>query len=241
VSWVVLAMSALLAGCIEAPKGPLVPFEYTHVGVSLPGSTVVTIFVSTELSSRDLREQEGRVSPIASPALVSEAITAGFRALRSDVQLTAGDESLRRACFDTGTRSAHREWADAVVLVPDPSRVPCRALMDERGIRYLVSVAGYRWTGSQDGQQWASTAFGWETPQVYSLTAQVIDATNGAVVCGASDHERATSSVGVAWLYIPIPVFSIVDEPAYWKRVGWNIGNKIRGCFLQPAAADSNR
>ncbi len=239
--WPVLALHALLAGCVQTPLAPQVPYDYTHVGLPLSPSEVVSIFVSTELSPRDLREQQGQVSPAPGPALVMEGITAGFRALHSDVQIAVADEALRIACFDAGTRSAHRIWADAVVLVPDPGRVECRALVRERNIRYLVSIGGYRWTGRQEGQQWASTAYGWETPQVYALAAETIDVSSGASVCGASDHERATSSVGVAWLYLPVPVFSVVDESAYWRRVAWNVGNKLRSCFLQPDATRTGK
>jgi hypothetical protein len=131
--------------------------------------------------------------------------------------------------------------ADAIVLVPDTNAAACRALIDQRSIRYFVSVAGYRWSGPRVGQQWANTAYGWEAPLVYVLAAQVFDAKNGAVVCDASDVEQATSSVGFLWLYLPFPVFSVVDESAYWQRRAWNIGNKLRSCFLPRAASDSNR
>ena len=175
-----------------------------------------------------------QVPPIASPALVLEGITSGFRALPSDAQVSAADESLRRACFDAATQFAHLEGPPELSTVPDASRTECRALVVERGVRYLVSVAGYRSIEQPKG--WAeSTALGMETLRVYSLTAQVFDATNGAVVCEAADHERATSSVGVAIFYLPIPLLSVVDESAYWKRIAWNIGNKLRSCFLVPA------
>ena len=228
-----LVLSALFAGCVQSPLGPQLPFDYAHMGVPLSPSEIVAIFLSTEVSPGSPREPEGQVSPIASPALVLEGITAGFRALPSDVRISVGDESLRRACFDASTEFAR----GGVVPAPDPGRSECRALVGERGIRYLVSVAGYRWIGQGDR---TGSGMRWETPQIYALTARAFDATNGVVVCEEAEQLRTTSSFEVFWLYVPIPAPTDVDEPAYWKRAAWNIGNKVRSCFLQPSATSSN-
>jgi hypothetical protein len=199
----------------------------------LAATETVAVFVYTELAPMEPDKGGGVVSSqLASPASVANAFVKGFRAARRDAKIELADESLRKACFDNGTKSVYAPGRPMVVM-PALDAPDCRALVEARGIRYLVPLSGNKWTLPASVESVQMSFLGSRT-QSFDVISRAIDARSGAVACEESYYVTATWHGGVIWIYVPVPYFQFVDDSAHWDRAAWHTGNKMGSAFAQP-------
>jgi hypothetical protein len=226
-----VVLSARLSGCVVMPEGPLKTSNYEPRGIPLAATESVVVFVSTEIAPMAPLKGGDRL-PLTSPRSVTDRFLKGFRAVRQDANIELGDEFLRETCFEKGTKSVLGEGRPVLVM-PSLDAPDCRALVEARGIRYLISVSGSRLIFPVTGEPVQMSVFAQQEHQ-FEVIARAVDAKSGAVVCEERSVEYATWHGGVIWLYIPVPYFQFMDDSAHWERAGWYTGNKVGGCFVQP-------
>jgi hypothetical protein len=210
------------------PEGPSETASYELRGIPLAATETVAVLVSTELAPIEPTKGGGILSsPLASPASVANAFMKGFRAARQDAKIELADEPLRNACFDKGTKSVLAPGRPMLVM-PALDAPDCRALVETRGIRYLVSLSGNKWTYPSTVEPVQLSFLGSQT-QSFDVISRAIDARSGAVACEESYYVTATWHGGVIWIYIPVPYFQFVDDSAHWERAAWHTG---RSCPL---------
>jgi len=228
-NWIAIALSMMLSACVSTPEGSPALSGGQSRGRILSASDTVALFVSTGISPTNANS----ILPISDKESVHHGFMEGFRAVRPDVQILVADEALRKACFDTGISSLEPRGAELVA--PDLSDPTCRAWVENRRIRYVVSATGSRSTTSSI----ESLGFGFRTEHshVFRLLARTFDTTSGSCVCEDWAMASALSGEGVALIYgvVPIPAVTVLDEPAYWARVGWLAGARVGTCFVQPS------
>jgi hypothetical protein len=179
------------------------------------------------------------ISPISDKRLVQKAFLEGLRSVRPDAQVAVVDEQLRQVCF--GASSLSSVIGRGVLIVPDFNAVSCRALLDQRGIRYLISATGdhLRSTLSYFDATNNSLDFNRSHRDVFQVSARTFDAKSGSVVCEDSAFEVAhTTDVAALLVIIPFAKTTIVYESAYWEHVAWLAGARTGSCFLEPAKAE---
>lgn len=146
-------------------------------------------------------------------------------------------KAARSRSRPAGAVFADPTWLDpsgAVLVIPDLGAAECRALVEQRSIRYLVSAAGLR--AAKPTIEPHDVTLEFTHSHAFDLFARAFDTRSGSSVCEGGALERGSSMVGVGFLpyFIPIPLFRALDESGYWMRVGWYTGEKIGGCFVQP-------
>jgi hypothetical protein len=202
---------------------------YKPGGLPLSATETIAVFVAEEGPPVDYAKEPGhRFSPIGARASATKGFMGGFHTARPDVQVVTADEALRKACFDQGTKSIFQPGG--VLLRADPNAADCHALVQQRGIRYLVSAGGYVWTKPVE-----LSGTSWKQTHIFNMTARAIDTTSGGVVCEEWHSADAipTGSVGLVYV-VPVITFQVVDESAYLTHVGWYTGHKVGSCFVQP-------
>lgn len=227
----------LLAGCAVAPSGSLPAAAHEGRGLALSPTDVVAIYVSTDVAPRAPQDSAVHASAIGSPASVVEGFMEGFHVSRPDAKLAVADEPLRRACFDKVSTTVTS--AGSVLVSPDLSREACRDVVNQRGIRYIVSIGGLlETTRSAPGggigpfSLWVAG----EARYAFALDAIAIDTQSRAVVFEDCQRSAASATYMVMVFPLPLPLARFVNESAYWKDASRYAGYKAGACFVPPGA-----
>jgi hypothetical protein len=207
-----LAVSAVLSACVATPQGSPVAGSYERRGLPFDATETVAIFVSTEVSLTDADKAVGlQLFPISTADAVSQGLREGFHSMRSDGQLALADEALRKACFDSGTKSIESgDFSGAVLVVPNLSATQCRALVEQRGIRYLVSAAGRRHTSSRTNVEFPGISV--THSHTFRLLARAFDTTSGSSVREGSGMAQGDSSENIFFFYFMSCVRQVVQK-----------------------------
>lgn len=233
VAILVLLWAALLNGCIgiEMPTGPRQE-SYVPRGLVLEESATVALVVSTSvqpIEQPEYRAFDIEIFPIATPEAVTRGFTEGFHKLRPDVTIRIADEAMIKTCFSE--RKKILGASGALMLIPGVSAAECHAFADARTIRYLISLGGehlqYTWE-----EAWTNRGATWNRKSTFSLYAWAFDITTTESRCSAEELERAETDIHLGWWYVPFGWTKWLDEAAFWKRVAYQAGYKIAGCFL---------
>lgn len=244
----------MVAACVSAPQGVPSVDGAEGRGQPLAASESVVLYLSASLlppeSRQDARSPSFRpppeVHPLQDTNAAYRALAQGFGSVRSDVRVVVADDALRQACFDGGDRLA---MGDAALLVrPDVQSPRCRALVDERRVRYFVSVVGWGSTASTNVTENLGTGVRKSARRVhwFEFVAHAYDAGGGPAVCEERALETAHSSQGAGlaivpappvWFPLPLLWRSTVDDSAFFERAAWIAGARAGMCFVEPAKA----
>ena len=220
-------MLLVLPGCIAMPESEKLVYEPR--GLPLAPTDEVVAFVSEEA-----RTGKAGDYPINDAGLVRRAFEEGFHKVRADIKVQWADKGLYEACFEK-SREAEDNRSVRVVS-PDLGAAGCRALVDRRGARYVISIGGLHtissWTFSN-----AEGHVGNKHAHTFALGAHVFDAAGGKSVCNVNESNSGESQEFVALLlFIPIAGARLLDESFFWKDVAVRTGYGIGGCFVEPGA-----
>lgn len=245
------AVSMMLTACVSTPKGAPSVSGSQGGGYPLAASEVVALFLSTSLVPSDSKQVAGSapmrdtssIRPVQDKSAAYKALTEGFLAARSDVQVVVADEPLRQACFQSGNKFVTDDRA--VFVLPDVDSAPCRTLINERHLRYFVSFAAWCSIATTTTSEAIGIGFGVSSDHVHEFTfvAKAFDAMSGMEFCDDRTVEVARSREGGAITLLPpglpFPLFwaTTVDEPAYFARAAWLAGAKAGMCFVAPTKA----
>lgn len=231
-----IAILAILAGCVSAPKTPMVREDLPAGGVRLAEGDAIAVFVGTrvapvEQGAADRFER----APMGNVEELRRAFVEGFRVQRGDARIEFADETMRGACFAETDKAAPGGF---VLAQPATGDAACRALLAERRIRYLASIGGARSTTTKN-EVIAGGGIGVMAlhDHVYEIGARVVDASTGAIVCEATRAETGSSGEGfmigaVAFAAFPLPLFKFSDDAAFWRDVAWRTGYAVGACFV---------
>jgi hypothetical protein len=249
-----IAVSMMLAACVSAPKGA--PTTHGEArGHPLAATDTVAVFLSTEVLADRKASEVASAAPAESLASIAirpagdidairKSFLKGFNSARPDAPVVWVDEPLRLACFESGTKSPESDRA--ILVKPDLSGVRCRALLEERRIRYLVSMTGWSETTSRTAAVtiWPGGGVSTKRDHLFEFVARVFDTASGLDVCGdraweiaQSENKGGLTVPPYVPFPLPVPIVSIttVDEPAYFARAAWVVGARVGACFVAPA------
>jgi len=251
-----VAVSAIVTACVSTPEGAPSIYKTEGHGQPLAGSEIVALYLSTSLMPSDSKQVAGStptrdsssIRPLQDKGAAYKALTEGFLSVRSDAHVAVVDEALRQACFDAGERLVMDDGA--ILVRPEVDRPDCRAMIDERRIRYFVSFAGWSATASTTAAEAIGVGVGVSTERVhwFKFVAHAFDAVNAALVCEERAVETARSRQGGGITVLPAPPVVLplpliwvttVDEPAFFARAAWLAGARAGMCFVEAAQAKS--
>lgn len=238
----VLGLAACLAACVEAPMRPM-PFEPSGPpkGLPLSASDTVVVFVLQAAGPPVVPGSANYTShPISQPGSVSREFTAAFRTVRPDANVVEADAALREACF--GGTPMVVDPAGVLLAMPELTSDSCRALVEARQIAYLVTVGGRRETATVNSVEVPGAGIVATSvhTHVFRLLARAVETTGGTTACEETHHAGGRSAEGFVTVYFifPIPMATILDEPAYWTSAALHVGRQVGWCFAPPRPRD---
>jgi len=178
------------------------------------------------------------VRPISDKGGTEKSFLEGFHSVRPDAKAVAVDEQLRDACFGVGSNSI--ELDRSILVIPNLGAPRCRSLVDQRGIRYLLSATGEnsRYSSTVDRSSSNSIELEKRHLNVFELHARAFDTQSGVAICQDLAWELVISADEFMLFPFPLSRSTRIDEPAYWSRVAWLTGARLGTCFVQPAKVE---